>query len=84
MTIVPCTIQELGDAKRYSDNIGVLEKFKSTGAQCVRLEDWTHNDATSCCESIRQTIRRQRPQYNMIKVVKRGDKVFLIRIDDLV
>ena len=76
MTLVPYDKKELHHYKR-SDNLKILEEFAKSGLDCARIEGWTQKNATTCVESLRNSIRHY--HMNGITVSERKGKVYLIR-----
>lgn len=72
------------EIKRRSNNYKMLTEFVDRGLICVKVENDTHKNVTSCVNSIRQSIKRYR--LNHIIVMQRGGEVYLfnkIRIGTL-
>jgi hypothetical protein len=80
MKLVPTNIKELGTVRRpYTPNYKILCEFRDSKYECVELKDYTHKDAHSCSTSFLNSIKR----YKMtnIMVLKRGERVFLIKVE---
>ena len=82
MRLVPYEKEKLGELKRgghgKSDIFTILNEFANSDLNCVKIEEWTQKTANGCYTSIHRSISR----YKMtgIKVVKRKDEVFLVKI----
>lgn len=70
--------------RKRMNNYKILTEFVDKGLICVKIENGTHKNLTSCVNSLRQSIRRY--HLNHIVVMQRGGEVYLfnkIRIGTL-
>lgn len=75
MTLVPCKIEE---TKRSWTNLyAVLTNFLEGNEDCVKVENYTHKSAISCRECLDRAIKRF--YKGQIKVIKRGDTIYLVK-----
>lgn len=75
MILVPCKIEE---TKRGWSNLrGLLKDFIEGDAECVRVDNWTHKSATVCRECLHRAAKTH--YKGQIKVIKRGDDVYLAK-----
>lgn len=80
---------KLTPVKNYEEVIGrfynrtknyiVLDDFLNSGEKCCLYEGWTAADAGSAASSLLQSAHRY--HLDLIDVVSRGDKVYIIRKD---
>lgn len=79
MKLIPYKKENLTNVKYYkkSDILVLLEEFAESDLDCVKVEGWTHKNASSCMSSFRNAIAR----YKManIRCVARDKEVFLIK-----
>lgn len=75
MKIVPC---DRGMVMANSAVFEILMQFSRSNYDCVRVEDYPHASANICAQGLRAGIKKYR-LFN-IKVTKRGNDVFLIRM----
>lgn len=62
-----------------SDNYSILKEFANSSDDCVKIEGWTHKNASSCAASMGASIRRfYRGQMKVI--LRRGD-VYLVKLE---
>jgi len=75
MILVPCKIEE---TKRGWSNLkGLLKDFLEGDAECVKVENYTHKSAGVCRECLYTAAKRH--YKGQIKVIKRGDDVYLAK-----
>lgn len=75
MVRVPCKIEE---TKRGWTNLyEFLTDFLEGDDDCVRVEKWTHKNATVCRECLARAAKRFYP--GQIKVKKRGENIYLVK-----
>lgn len=80
MTLVPYDINKLGNVcYRFSDNYKILSEFTESGEMCMKLEGYPHNSVKSCQTSLLSSIKRF--NFHGIKIVIRGEDVFLVKKD---
>lgn len=79
MKLVPIETQKIPSVvpKRKGSNYNTLVEFQESEADCVELMEYPHKNAESAACCLSQSIKRYR--FN-IKVIKRGERVFLIKI----
>lgn len=79
MKLVPIETQKIPSVvpQRKGSNYNTLVKFQESEADCVELREYPHKNAKSAASCLRLSINRFR--FN-IKVIKRGDRVFLVKI----
>ena len=81
MTLLPYDVEKIENFKAYrkTSNYKILEEFTNSGLKCAVIEDYPHKTANICANSLRVSIAR----FGMlgIGVIKRKDKVYLIRND---
>lgn len=84
MKMVPYDYRKIENYKFYENtkNDVILNEFLELGENCVELVGYTHVSAKCCQNSITTRIKKRKMQ-NMIKVMIRGDRVFLVRIDKI-
>ena len=58
-------------------NFDLLTKFAESSYDCVEVKDYPHNGAKSCQTTLLSAMRHYK--IRNIKVIIRGDRVFLIR-----
>ena len=80
MRLVPYDKKKLGNlrARGCKSNIfSILEEFANSDLDCVKIEGWTQKNAIGCQTSFIRSIKH----YNMtnIRVVKRGEEVYLVK-----
>jgi hypothetical protein len=78
MRIVPrdlATIEKNGVYKK-TKNFEILDEFTRSGVKCVEVEGFTHSDARSCVNSLRNSIARFKMHH--IIVLTRKGRVYLI------
>lgn len=64
---------------RNTKIISILDEFAESGKAVAEVK-YDQKNAKSACATLRQAIRRYRERYaNLIVVISRGDRVFLIR-----
>ena len=61
------------------DSIGRIKEFRDSGLPCDRVY-YPHANAASCWCSLYQAIKRSGAS-NLVKVVRSGDYILLIRLD---
>lgn len=77
MKMVPCDVHTVDAVRTNCKNHKVLMEFVESNHGCVELVDYPQKNAHSCAASFTQSIRRF--NLNSIKVLQRGNKVFLIK-----
>lgn len=79
MNLVPIEAQNIpyANAKRNGSNYKALVEFQESGATCVEVKDYPHKNAETAANCLRTSIRRYRFR---IRVVRRKDRVFLIKV----
>lgn len=79
MKLVPYNKDDLRIKRSYTDNYKILMEFAESDLDCVKLEGWTQKNAKSAQQSMWNSIRR----YHLygIKVVVRGNNVFLLKVN---
>ena len=79
MKLVPHDKTKLGTRGFYAktSNLKILEGFAESGYDCVKLEDYPHRDAYTCCGSLKQSIKRF--NFGTIACIVRGGEVYLIK-----
>lgn len=77
MKLVPCITEEDLKVVRPKTNLwNVLDEFINSGYDVMEVKDFTNKDAGSCAASMGASIKRYK--FNC-KVMKRGERVFLVR-----
>lgn len=81
MRLVPIEKSEIKNVWGYtpSKNLEMLEEFKDSDLDCVKVVDWTQAQAASCSNSLNASIKRYR--MNNIKAIVRKGEVYLIKKD---
>lgn len=81
MNIVSHNLKSLmEEVKRdHSDNYAILKEFANSSDDCVKLEGWTHKNASSCAASMGASIRRF--YRGQMKVIQRRGDVFLVKLE---
>lgn len=81
MRLVPVKANEIKSVWGYaqSKNLGVLEEFRDSDLDCVKVEDWTQAQAFSCSNSLNASIKRYK--MNNLKAFVRDGEVYLIKKD---
>lgn len=67
----------MGSVYKRTKNQNVLKEFINSDLDCVRVEGWTQNNADSCANSFRQSIKRFR--VTGIQVFVRKGEVYLVK-----
>lgn len=80
MNIVPYDSSKLNYRKRGA-NQAIIEEFYNSELDCVKLTGWTHKSARTCQSNMVSSIKRMGLN-NSIKVVKRNNDVFLLRVSE--
>lgn len=62
-----------------SDNYSILKEFANSSDDCVKIEGWTHKNASSCAASMGASIRRF--YRGQMKVVQRRGDVYLVKLE---
>lgn len=81
MRLTPYEKQKLGNINKRGRTgnylFELLEEFANSDLDCVKVEEWTHKNATGCVTSLYRAIKR----YNKtgIRVIQRRDEVYLIK-----
>lgn len=57
----------------------LIDSFLNSDHQCVKITGWNHKSANVCKSSLDAVIKRER--FFGVKVVVRGDEVFLVKKD---
>ena len=57
-----------------------IQEFIDSEYDCVKLENYTHNDAKSCQNAMQCTIKRM-GVFNRIRCAIRNGEVFLVKLD---
>ena len=82
MKLVPYDKAKLGYVSYgASKNFALLKEFMDSDLDCVEVEGYPHKDAASCQSSLYGSMKNF--GFNNIKIVARGDRVFLVRKDRL-
>ena len=63
--------------RKRSDNYLILKEFLGSDEVCVKIEDYTHKNASGCAASLGSSIKRF--YRGQIKVVLRGGDVYLVK-----
>lgn len=58
----------------------ILEEFIANGARCCEVENYPHKSAQICATTLKHSAERY--GYYQIKVIRRGERVFLILEDE--
>ena len=75
ITFEKCQMPEMkGDC--HTDMWKLIDGFKRSGYECVRLIGWTHKTAKSCADSINIFLGRNRIPF--VRVMTRKGEVYLI------
>lgn len=79
MKLVPIETQKIPSVvpQRKGSNYNTLVEFQESEADCVELREYPHKNAMTAAVCLSKSIKRYR--FN-IKVIRRGDRVFLIKI----
>ena len=77
MKMVPCNLEKTTFYKR-TKNYMLFEEFLNGDADCVQLVDHVHTSAKTCQSCLTNSLRWFR--INNIKVVIRGEDVFLVKV----
>lgn len=79
MRIVPYDFKKLNDTKYFkkTELQKILEEFLESGADCVKIEEWTQKNASGCASSFNNAAKR----YKMsgVKAISRKGEVFLVK-----
>lgn len=80
MNIVSYNLKDLMEEveRSKSDNYSILKEFANSSDDCVKLEGWTHKNASSCAASMGASIRRF--YRGQIKVIQRRGDVYLVKL----
>lgn len=78
MKMVPYEKEQMPNRRKYTDMHKFLDEFIKSEHDCVKVTDFTHANAKSCVSGLRASIRRYR--YSHVKVIQRGDNVFLVKV----
>ena len=78
MKMVLCDVHTVDAVRTKCKNHKVLMEFVESNHECVELVDYPQKNAHSCTSSFIGSIRRF--NLNSVKVLQRGNKVFLIKI----
>lgn len=62
---------------KSTGNKQIIDEFIESGMKCAEVEGYTQKNATSCVQSLTQTIKRYR-MFN-VRAIQRKGRVFLIR-----
>lgn len=74
---VECQRAEIIDKK--SDLLMMLDEFRESGKDCVKIVGFPHKNATNCARNIQVAIKRYR--IKTVKCVRRGDNIYLVKVD---
>ena len=78
MNFIPCDKNAIAIVRNVrSDNFALLSNFADSGLECAKVEGYPHKSAEGCASALRAAIKNYR--MFTIRVVKRGDEVYLIR-----
>lgn len=77
MKMVPYEKEQVKNRRKYTDIRRFLEEFVHSEYDCVKVTDFTHVNVKSCVSCLRASVRRYK--YFHVKVVQRGDSVFLVK-----
>ena len=64
--------------RRHTDIYLMLTEFLNGNDDCVKIEDWTHKNASCCAVSVARSARHYYP--NQIKVIQQGGDVYLVKL----
>ena len=80
MKLLAYDVKKLGEhVYKPTSNMILIEEFINSGIVCAKVEGFTHKNATSCTNSLNQSIRRGKTLN--VKAIQRKNEVFLIRLD---
>lgn len=84
MKMVPYDYRKIEKHCYYKStkNDVILNEFLESGETCVELVGYTHV-SSKCFQNSLWTRIKKRKMRNTIKVMIRGDQVFLVRIDKI-
>lgn len=79
MKLTPCDISELGISKedKKTENQKILEAFIATGCPCCEVTEYSQKSAARAQTSLYSSARRYFG--DMVTVMRRGEKVYLVR-----
>lgn len=80
MKLVERRISEIPNLNGYkkTKNMQILDEFVQSGMECAEVMEFTNKTASSCANSLRATIEKQR--YGGITAISRNNKAYLIRL----
>lgn len=82
MDLVPYDYDKLIIEKKRERTklLAVLEEFMATNQKCVKIENYTHQNAKSCRDNLYLATKRFNMRNSIQVVMSKGD-IFLIRKD---
>lgn len=78
MKLVPYDVNKVTDYHKKSKLLDILDEFRDSDYDCVKIENYDHVSAYSCAASFVKSIKRY--HYDNIQAVARKGEVFLIKI----
>ena len=78
MKLVPYNVEKLRAGFKRTKNQTILEEFANSDYDCVEIKDFSHKNAKSCSSCLSLSVKRF--GYQNIRVVQRGNQVFLIKV----
>ena len=81
MTLTPYDVEKIENFRGFkkTSNYKILEEFINSGMKCAVIDDYPHKNAACCVNCLRTSINR----FGMLNIgiIKRKDKVYLVRND---
>lgn len=78
MKLVAYDKKKINGSFVYGQNMELVEQFRNSDLDCVKVEGWTHSNASVCVACLNATIKRCR--IFTIKAISRNGEVFLVKI----
>ena len=81
MTLTPYDVEKIENFRGFkkTSNYKILEEFINSGMKCAVIDDYPHKNANCCVSCLRASVTR----FGMLNIgiIKRKDKVYLVRND---
>ena len=78
MTLVPYDANKIGCYHKKTKLLKILDEFRDSDYDCVKVENYDHKDAYSRTASLSCSIKRY--HYDGIRAVTHRGEVFLVKI----
>lgn len=78
MTLVPYDANKIGCYHKKTKLLKILDEFRDSDYDCVKVENYDHKDAYSCTASLSCSIKRY--HYDNIRAVTCRGEVFLVKV----